>query len=916
MHNFSKSIDLLFRRVSPGDILARFFNIDIEHAPLSENIDKQMFSDLAVSRLSPQFTYDEIDVLFEALKDKWMDRDDGSESEKKKSVFYLLLDFGRNTLVEKDGEPLCRYRRLLEWNDLSRKLGENIFTTAFLAYKDYKALRERFYFSWPPIISTNNTRLKLLLDKGLAENHFHLKGSAPHFSLSWISLMNRFKNRREGFELLEKQARLEPEIVSRFRIEIPGLYTLVKKAAYIRAFLFSRLMGYWEEEPPSSCGPRRPKNMLDDGWLDLLKPGNDEEFIIYTHRIQNEVEALRHWYGKTFDNSVPDYAIPKNLVSANYNGNTLLVGERFFMYSMFKEIFASGHGTEGPAKYRELFYAYLVIKEKLRQEFVQVNERSGFKNFEKYQDRKEIFIPGGSIYEKALYYMAVNTSMKNQNIVSFETRISPGSSKVELGKTIKKIDDYLAADVFDEPDFNRVDNYLSSKKRSHKEREEENCCKKKTLLDIQFYTVHFIKWPGADINDQEEEKLSLLPRDNERREWAKQEAFTIVDLRKSMSKEASRIRGIDAASAEIGYRPEIFAQAFRFLKDHSPGGRYDLFKGEIKNRIEKLGATYHVGEDFLDLADGLRAIDEAVKFLSLTRGDRLGHALALGIDPFDYYDLKQYRVMLPKQDLLDNIVWMLSRIEKYGKGEFSQLVYRLEKRYYRLFSELYLNYMPNIGKTTHDPVCPPSMYYDAWRLRGDNPMLYFTGEYKPVNTAITYWQRCARNHTYPNPKDGDIRHDKNIACLYHEYHFNARTKQKGAEQDEFEIEKNYARAVAMIQEEMQKEIRDRGIGIETNPSSNYLIGCFRDYRKHPIINFYNLGLTTDPEKINNCTQLFVSINTDDQGVFNTYLEKEYALMALALEKEEDQKGNKIYNSAMIYDWLDRIRQMGLEQSFK
>ena len=904
MDNLKESIDILFRRISPKDILATLFNIDVERAPLSENIDKQMFDNLAVSRWSPQFTHDEINVLLDALK------------EKTKSVFHLLLDFARDTLVEENGEPLCRYRQLLEWNALSRKLGEDIFTTAFLAYKDYKALRERFYFSWPPIISTNNTRLKLLLDKGLAENHFHLKGSAPHFSLSWISLMNQFKNRRKEFETLEKQARLEPEIVSRFNVEMPSLYTLVKMAAYIRAFLFSRLMGYCEEELPPYHTYRRPKNMLDDGWLDLLKPGNDEEFIIYTHKIQNEVEFLKYRYGKIFDNTVPDYAIPKNLASANYNGNTLLVGERFFMYSMFKEIFASGHEAKGPAKYRELFYAYLVIKERLRQEFVQVNERIGFKNFEKYQDRKETFIPPRSIYEKALYYMSVNTSMKNQKIVSFETRISPASTKEKLGGTIRKIDDYLAANVFDEPDFNQVDDYLKSKKRSREEREEENCCKKEKLQDIQFYTVHFIKWPGTDIKKQDEEILSLLPRDYERRGWVKQEAFAIVELRKSMSKEASRIRGIDAASAEIGYRPEIFAQAFRFLKDHSPGGRYDLFKGEIKNKIAKLGATYHVGEDFLDITDGLRAIDEAVKFLSLSRGDRLGHALALGIDPFDYYELKQYRVMLPKQDLLDNIVWMLSRIEKYGKGEFSQLVYRLEKQYYRLFSEIYLNNLPNRGETVHDPVCPPSIYYDAWRLRGDDPMLYFTGEYKPVNTALTYWQRCARNHTYPNPKDGDIRHDKNIACLYHYYHFNARAKKKGAEQDEFEIEKNYARAVAMIQKEMQKEIRDRGIGIETNPSSNYLIGCFRDYSKHPIINFFNLGLTADPEKINQCPQLFVSINTDDQGVFNTYLEKEYALMALALEMEEDQKGNKIYNSAMIYDWLDRIRQMGLEQSFK
>ncbi|MCY6369411.1 hypothetical protein [Clostridium ganghwense] len=71
-----------------------------------------------------------------------------------------------------------------------------------------------------------------------------------------------------------------------------------------------------------------------------------------------------------------------------------------------------------------------------------------------------------------------------------------------------------------------------------------------------------------------------------------------------------------------------------------------------------------------------------------------------------------------------------------------------------------------------------------------------------------------------------------------------------------------------------------------------------------------MGLVSEAEKINECPELFVSINTDDQGVFDTYLENEYVLMAIALERAKS-----LYNQAMIYEWLDRIRQMGLEQSF-
>ena len=122
-------------------------------------------------------------------------------------------------------------------------------------------------------------------------------------------------------------------------------------------------------------------------------------------------------------------------------------------------------------------------------------------------------------------------------------------------------------------------------------------------------------------------------------------------------------------------------------------------------------------------------------------------------------------------------------------------------------------------------------------------------------------------------------------------------------------------AVEMIQLDMQKKITKMGIEIEANPSSNYLIGTFKRYDKHPILNFYNLGLETDPEKISKCPQISVSINTDDQGVFATSLENEYALMLQAVERICDEEGNQRYSRALIYQWLDRVRENGIQQSF-
>lgn len=123
------------------------------------------------------------------------------------------------------------------------------------------------------------------------------------------------------------------------------------------------------------------------------------------------------------------------------------------------------------------------------------------------------------------------------------------------------------------------------------------------------------------------------------------------------------------------------------------------------------------------------------------------------------------------------------------------------------------------------------------------------------------------------------------------------------------------KAVKMIQKRMQIEICERGIGIETNPSSNCSIGSFKRYDRHPISKWYNLGLTNNCEELETCPQLLVTINTDDQGVFNTYLENEYAYLALALEKLKNEDGTPKYKRTMILQWLDNIRKMGLEQSF-
>ena len=111
--------------------------------------------------------------------------------------------------------------------------------------------------------------------------------------------------------------------------------------------------------------------------------------------------------------------------------------------------------------------------------------------------------------------------------------------------------------------------------------------------------------------------------------------------------------------------------------------------GGVRKYIPQLRVTYHVGEDFLDVADGLRAIDEAINFLDMDCGDRLGHALALGIDVEEWYKSKNNYILLPQQDYLDNLVWIYNRLIQFNIQGMDALKDEIQKKYERYFYEMY-----------------------------------------------------------------------------------------------------------------------------------------------------------------------------------------------------------------------------------
>lgn len=848
-----------------------------------------------------RYTSDEMKNIHGIMRGDWSK---GEADEH--NVFQLIMNYASSILNNVNGEPVVDYLRAFDWREGSLGLGEDIFTTAYLAEHDSRFRQERYNFDWRPIIDMNNTRLREVLNKGIAENHFHLKGSAPHFDLSWISLMNRIRGRQEEFKKLKESGRLTQGLITGFDEQEQSLHVLVIKAAHIR-WLFAKRLFYQDGEIDMSCSEASTKSILFSEDMSEIK--------LYQSSIQQEINISKYEYGFRYGKEVPDYLIPKNYPIENikrfvidkknkyrYIGNVILAGERRLLYTFYKKFL---DGDQWCREKGDIFYAYLIIKARLRSEVVQSNQEVGFKNFADYQNRKSIFLKKESFLSRAILSMAGSGSLNDESIKSFETRIAPEGSQVELRNEIKKIDNSMShADFIDGLDiydgiFSTIDDNKTAPKRIVKQ----------NIESILFYTVHFIKMQEKKYISKKAHRVLIEARNSDVRKLVAFQASILRNMRKNNDPMSYRIMGIDAANFEIGCRPEVFSQMYRYLKD----ANYENSKKHFREGKQKnLGRTFHVGEDFIGLADGLRAIDEAIRFLEFGQGDRIGHALALGIDPNEFYSLKNNEIILSKHDLIDNLAWLIAKARKINLC--SKEVENMRKLFSNYYHEIYAMNTKNYQDGILNEVTP-ELFYDAWKLRGDNPEKYFTKYekdfYKKEEIATPYNEYSLSK----SDKLNCIRNAKKAYMLYQAYHFDSNVRIIGEQETSFKASKGYISLIEEIQNHMMREIAKKNISIECNPSSNYLIGTFKRYDKHPIKRFYNLGLEINSEKIKECPQLSVSINTDDQGIFSTYLENEYALMALAMETIEDEEGKPIYSPSMVYDWLDRIRQMGLEQSF-
>ena len=796
---------------------------------------------------------DQYGVMLDTIQDVYFnapDDDCGLYFSKHPSALNVLLHFTKNKLVVDDGVLLCRYRNVDEWHVATSCLGEDLFTTAHLAAYDlYRGVRPRNSFLWRPYLDVETSDVNSLFKGEVSELHAHLKGSSMNFELSWLSLMNYPCHREKDYLTLFKENRFQTG--SKKGRDLIELYHNVSLAVAIRYYLFEFILGLDNDDAESEID----KILRCDSILELQPRLNTLSAYIWNSRSE---------FGRTYErigkNGIcPDYAINEE----SYHIYSILSGERRILYHSFRVAY---DGNEKVALY---LYAYIVFKQQLREKIIQMNDVVGFANFDIYERRKSCFISDGSVYEQLLTPMAfIGILSLNNDRRYMEGRVTPKDTVEKNSISVRTMDRSVAEWI----------------KANHAEKKESINSRAKFN---GYYIFHFIK-------SEDDSTSMFVPRHNKLRKLVKKQAIALYEYRKRGYESASRVVGIDAANSEIKCRPEVFAQAFRFLRRHS-----------ISDTVEKhpasLGFTYHVGEDFYDMVDGLRAVDEVLTYMNFRSNDRLGHALVLGTDVALYYESRGRSIQTTRQVLLDNFVWLHVCVANM-KGRVPLCEY-LENESRILFRQIY-------GSSDVADMFDIRDYYESWLQRGDAPESAFK-ELRPED-SLSDWGKSALN--YEDKEVNRARLNDKAKALYYEYHYNKVAKEEGRKAVIFHIAHNYYKEfvemVDEVRESLLGKIERLHIAIECNPSSNLRIGEMNSYIEHPILKFNNFGLKTPYQ----AHDISVSINTDDSGVFATSLEREYALIGIALEKTDDERFKN--SPRAVKEWLDRVRKMSVEQRFK
>lgn len=524
------------------------------------------------------------------------------------------------------------------------------------------------------------------------------------------------------------------------------------------------------------------------------------------------------------------------------------------------------------------FMMYIRFKNEYFRDKIQQNRIGGLDYFQNIYNSATNFLydpnlPPNAVREKA-YYSIFEEQCRTGNLKILEVKISPKiiSSSHTTMTTVEEMQMKTLA---------QIKSILGAYSRYINDVIKRSAEPQKLTFPKLGLVYHFIKQNDCDnfsgynciMNDRSKEYDCVDYMTIRRLNILFAEA-----LRKLIEKEpliSEYVVGIDAASLENSAEPWVFAPIFREFRRSDYILPVSLKTGK---RISNIGLTYHVGEDFRHIVSGLRHIDEVLTHFNYCSGDRLGHAIALGVD-IDRL-LSQNRVVaLPIMEHLENLLWLWSKSKELTSLAVPQNIE---------FSIM------NTAKMIYHNIDGLSVYM-LWQVYNDK-----FADIDPAQLSkMADESVCKLN---PFSSEGKILwdHDK---LLYS--HFCPCRFEKHHEPIFVRISDDEIRMCKELQKYLRQKVERLGIYIETNPSSNLAISDIESIFSHPILNLNHSGLGIGED---NDSCVLTTINSDDPIVFSTNVENEisyiyYGLLNVGCKREK------------VLNWIEKIRLHGVNSTF-
>lgn len=329
----------------------------------------------------------------------------------------------------------------------------------------------------------------------------------------------------------------------------------------------------------------------------------------------------------------------------------------------------------------------------------------------------------------------------------------------------------------------------------------------------------------------------------------KNQAAILMDILSNEPRLTRWIRGVDAAANEMHAPPELFGPLFRVL---------------AKSGIAHF--TYHVGEDFPHLISGIRSIDDALRFLPLRNGDRLGHCTAIGITPNIWKRSLPLSLSMTKETrLLDLVfVWREFRnhpeLLRYASDAAIEAV-RLAHEVFSLEEEISITTLEEVFKLR-------GVLAESEGLLGE-----LDGPLKPESLWLEeyeYAKELAKKTGMKRPLN-----------LYKQWLTDDNVRKQRAEYVEVALEYLPDEALVSLQQTVMAKMADRNIAIECPPTSNTRISQYQDVSEHHIFRWMGLP----EEAIGGDVPMSICLGSDDPGIFAADLKSEFYHLFVVLTRK-------------------------------